>query len=103
MLLLGGLSQWADQWWDVGYGDLLADRFRLIAVDRLGHGDSDKPHETEPYDERLIVEDLLAVLDAEDAQRALVWVSRSAPRTQHHWRHSIRSVWRRWCQDQFQR
>ena len=73
LLLLGGLSQWADQWWDVGYGDLLADRFRLIAVDRLGHGASDKPHECELYDERLIVNDLVAVLDAERVERALVW------------------------------
>lgn len=48
LLLLGGLSQWADQWWDFGYADLLGDRFRLIAVDRLGHGESDKPHESEP-------------------------------------------------------
>ena len=73
LLLLGGLSQWADQWWDFGYADLLGGRFRLIAVDRLGHGESDKPHESEPYDERLIVEDLVAVLDAEGIHRALVW------------------------------
>jgi pimeloyl-ACP methyl ester carboxylesterase len=73
LLLIAGLSQWADQWWEFGYGDLLAAEYRLIAVDRLGHGASDKPRESELYDERLIADDLVAVLDAEEVERALVW------------------------------
>lgn len=41
----------------------------MIAIDRLGHGDSDKPHDAAEYLEHLIVSDIVAVLDAESADK----------------------------------
>ncbi len=73
LLLLSGGTQWADQWWECGYGELLEPRYRMIAIDRLGHGDSDKPTDWALYDERLIVDDIVAVLDAEGLHRVPVW------------------------------
>jgi pimeloyl-ACP methyl ester carboxylesterase len=73
LMLLCGWSRWADTWWDAGYVDGLGDGYRVIAVDRLGHGESDKPHDPAQYLEHLIVSDIVAVLDAEKVDRALVW------------------------------
>jgi pimeloyl-ACP methyl ester carboxylesterase len=73
LILLAGFSQWTDEWWDTGYIDRLRDNYRVIAVDRLGHGESDKPHEPTEYLEHLIVSDIVAVLDAEKLDQAIVW------------------------------
>ena len=73
LLLLCGWSRWADTWWDAGYVDGIGDEYRVIAVDRLGHGESDKPHDPVEYLEQLIVADIVGVLDAERVDRALVW------------------------------
>ena len=73
LVLLCGWSRWADTWWDAGYGDRLAEEYRVIAIDRLGHGESDKPHDAAVYEPRLIVSDIVAVLDAERVDSALVW------------------------------
>ena len=73
MVLLHGWSRWADTWWDAGYGDALNVDYRVIAVDWVGHGESDKPHAAVEYREGPIVADLVAVLDAERVDRALVW------------------------------
>ncbi len=62
----------SDQWFDVGYPDYL-DGFRLIAVDRLGHGESSRPADPAEYDERDIVADICAVLDALSITRTAVW------------------------------
>ena len=72
VLLLAGLSQWADQWFDEGYHRALGG-FRLIAIDRLGHGASDRPTAAGAYLEELVVGDTLAVLDAEAITRTAVW------------------------------
>lgn len=72
-MLLCGWSRWADTWWDAGYVEELAGDYRVIAIDRLGHGESDKPHDPALYREDLIVSDIVAVLDAEEAGRSLVW------------------------------
>lgn len=73
LVLLAGFSRWAENWWEVGYVAELRDAYRVIAIDRLGHGDSDKPHDAAEYLEHLIVSDIVAVLDAESVDRALVW------------------------------
>ncbi len=73
LVLLAGFSRWADNWWEVGYVTELRDAYRVIAIDRLGHGDSDKPHDASEYVDHLIVSDIVAVLDAESVDRALVW------------------------------
>jgi pimeloyl-ACP methyl ester carboxylesterase len=73
LVLLDGFSRWADNWWEVGYVSELRDSYRVIAIDRLGHGGSDKPHDPAEYLEHLIVSDIIAVLDAESVDSALVW------------------------------
>ena len=73
MLLLHGWSQHADEWWNAGYVDALSDSYRIIAIDRLGHGESDKPHDPVLYHEEHSVADLVALLDAEHVDRVLVW------------------------------
>ena len=73
MVLVAGWSQWADRWWEAGYADRLGGQYRVIAIDRLGHGESDKPHDASEYLEPLIVSDIVAVLDAEQVEHALVW------------------------------
>jgi pimeloyl-ACP methyl ester carboxylesterase len=73
VLLLQGWSRQADDWWDQGYVEALAEEYRVVAVDRLGHGQSDKPHDPALYLEEVIVSDLVAVLDAERIERLLVW------------------------------
>lgn len=73
LLLLHGWSRWADEWWEAGYGDNLASDYRVITVDWIGHGESDKPHDPANYREAPITADLVAVLDAEQVDRALVW------------------------------
>jgi pimeloyl-ACP methyl ester carboxylesterase len=73
LVLLCGWSMNADRWWATGYVDELSNDYRVIAIDRLGHGESDKPHDAALYEERLIVADLVAVLDAEGIDRATMW------------------------------
>jgi len=73
LVLLAGFSRRAGDWWDRGYVTELRDAYRVIAIDRLGHGDSDKPHDDAEYLEHLIVSDIVAVLDAEHVDRAAIW------------------------------
>jgi pimeloyl-ACP methyl ester carboxylesterase len=73
LVLLHGWSQMADAWWEAGYGDALVDDFKVIAIDRRGHGESDKPHDAALYVESVIVSDIVAVLAAEGVERAIVW------------------------------
>ena len=51
LLLLHGWSRWADDWWEAGYGEALVDRYRVIGVDWLGHGESDKSYDPADYRE----------------------------------------------------
>ena len=47
--------------------------FMAVAVDALGHGGSDRPHEVDAYESSGRVADFTAVLDALDIERAHVW------------------------------
>jgi pimeloyl-ACP methyl ester carboxylesterase len=62
LLVHGMFANWK-LWPDYGYVDGLKDDYRLIMVDVRGHGASDKPHDSRSYDERLLANDLVAVLD----------------------------------------
>lgn len=97
LLLLHGGSMWADTWWDAGHADELGGEFRVIAVDFLGHGDSDKPHDLADYHSDLMVSDVIAVLDAEQVERALVRDTRWEPRTRPGWRFASSAGSRRSC------
>ena len=56
-----GLLNWLNTGW---VRDLLRAGFRVIAIDQRGHGDSAKPHDPAKYTMELLVDDLLAVMDA---------------------------------------
>jgi pimeloyl-ACP methyl ester carboxylesterase len=73
LILVCGFTQWAEQWASAGYVTALADRFRVIRVDPLGHGSSDKPHLAEPYRWSSVIRDLLAVADAEALEKPMWW------------------------------
>jgi 2-succinyl-6-hydroxy-2,4-cyclohexadiene-1-carboxylate synthase len=60
----GSGSQWAPQI------EAYAEHFRTVAVDLLGHGRSDAPHDAARYRMERCVADLAAVLDAIDISRA---------------------------------
>lgn len=56
--------------------DGLAERVRLLAVDLIGHGASDRPHDPARYALSAVVDDLCDVLDALDVPRA-IWIGYS--------------------------
>jgi pimeloyl-ACP methyl ester carboxylesterase len=73
LMLVCGFSQWADQWVEAGYVSVLHDRFRVVRVDPLGHGRSDKPHDPRAYAWTSVIDDLVAVADAEAIDTAIWW------------------------------
>lgn len=73
LVLVDGFTMWAEQWVTAGYVSALEGRYRVIRVDPLGHGQSDKPHDAGAYTWRACISDLLAVVDAEHIDRAHWW------------------------------
>jgi len=72
VLLQHGLLSRRRTWHDNGLVAALAPEFRVVTVDSLGHGDSDKPADPRAYCRDARADDLAAVLDALDASRAHV-------------------------------
>jgi pimeloyl-ACP methyl ester carboxylesterase len=72
-VLAHGFSGNTTFWRGFGYVDQLGDEFRVVLFDARGHGKSDKPHEAAAYDHRLMVGDVLAVLDAAAIDKAHYW------------------------------
>ncbi len=70
VVLQHGLGARRLVWQELGYVAALADRFTVITVDSLGHGDSDKPTEAAPYARAERAGDIATVLDAEGIARA---------------------------------
>jgi pimeloyl-ACP methyl ester carboxylesterase len=73
MLLVHGILQSTTRWVEMGYLDAFADRRRVLAVDLLGHGRSDKPTDPGAYTVDGHLQDLLAVLDADESAGWDVW------------------------------
>ena len=73
VVLVPGFLQCATDWRDWGYIARLAPTHRVLAMDPLGHGRSDKPHEWEAYRIPDVAADIVAVLDAAGVERAAVW------------------------------
>ncbi|MGI9184803.1 MAG: alpha/beta fold hydrolase [Solirubrobacteraceae bacterium] len=73
VVLVPGTLSSAAQWELFGYTRALAIDARVVAVDPLGHGLSDKPHAPDAYAAEGVIADLLAVLDAADIEQATVW------------------------------
>jgi pimeloyl-ACP methyl ester carboxylesterase len=70
ILLVHGLFDSLDAWYEAGYVDSLKKNYQLILMDIRGHGASDKPHNPEMYRFELLVADLIAVLDALNVRKA---------------------------------
>ena len=70
LVLQHGLTSSILRWYEFGFVDALKTDYRLLLIDARGHGDSDKPHDAEAYDQKLMASDVIAVLDAENIDRA---------------------------------
>jgi pimeloyl-ACP methyl ester carboxylesterase len=73
LVLVAGTLCAARHWRDFGYVAPLAEDWRVINIDPLGHGASDAPHDADSYTAAGVTSDLVAVLDAEGVDRATVW------------------------------
>jgi len=70
VLLQHGLLSRRASWHRSGFVSALAREFRVVSVDSLGHGDSDKPADPLAYRKEARADDLAAVLDAVEIERA---------------------------------
>lgn len=73
LILLPGLLMSAARWRAIGYIDQFARDFRVLAIDPLGHGLSEKPHNPGAYRIEDCAADVRAVLDHATVDRAHVW------------------------------
>lgn len=73
VVLVPGQNMSAQRWVETGYVDALQDEYTVLAVDPLGHGDSDKPHDPECYAPERLTAHLLAAIDAADVSTAVIW------------------------------
>jgi pimeloyl-ACP methyl ester carboxylesterase len=73
LILIPGLGNGIQNWEDPGYLAALADRFKLISLDPLGHGSSAKPLAPDAYERRGVAADVIAVMDAEGHDSAHVF------------------------------
>ena len=70
VVLQHGFTGSLEDWFELGYVETLKDYYRLILMDARGHGASDKPHDHEAYDLKLMAEDVVAVLDHLNVSKA---------------------------------
>lgn len=69
-MLLHGFTLYLEFWHEAGYADSLRKNFKLILMDMRGHGDSDKPHESEAYKLELLVADVFSVMHDLNVRKA---------------------------------
>jgi pimeloyl-ACP methyl ester carboxylesterase len=72
VVLQHGLFSRRASWHESGFVAALAREFKVVTVDSLGHGDSDKPADARAYRRDARADDVAAVLDALDIERAHV-------------------------------
>lgn len=73
IVLLCGILMNRGRWHDVGYVDRLSERYRVVTIDPLGHGESDKPHDVAAYTPAELVDHVACVMVAERIDTAVVW------------------------------
>lgn len=73
LVLITGLTGSAQQMREDGYVGRLAAARRVLNVDPLGHGRSEKPYGWEAYRSPDVAADVIAVLDAAGIERAALW------------------------------
>jgi len=64
LVLVHGFLDDLESWHELGYVDSLKRDYKLIPIDIRGHGGSDKPHDPDAYKLKLLVADVIAVMDA---------------------------------------
>lgn len=70
LLLHHGFTSSLEAWRFFGFTEVLRQHYRVISFDALGHGLSDKPHDSAAYTQQQRCRDALAVLDAAGVGRA---------------------------------
>ena len=70
LVLQHGLTSSILRWYEFGFVDALKSDYKLLLIDARGHGDSDKIQGAESYDQKLMASDVVAVLDAENVDKA---------------------------------
>lgn len=73
VVLIPGLMQSASDYRQAGYVNQLEANRRVLIVDPLGHGRSDKPHEAQAYRAPDVAADVIAVMDAAGLEKATLW------------------------------
>ena len=74
IILISGFSQSGGDWWELGYVDrLVALGRRVLVVDPLGHGTSDRPHDPSAYKWPGVALDIVATMDAAGIADATLW------------------------------
>lgn len=73
LLIVPTLFQSAASWRGLGYVERLAADHRIIVMDPLGHGESDRPHDPEAYEVEAAVGHVTAVLANEDITDVVLW------------------------------
>src|SRR3954447_11053440 len=63
LVLVHGFTDSLATWYELGYVDVLAPNYKVILVDMLGHGGSDKPHDPDVYGSTAMARHVVAVLD----------------------------------------
>ena len=63
LVLMQGITNAIEPWRYFGYVEPLKSDYQLVLIDTRGHGASDKPHEPEAYQRRVLVSDVLVVFD----------------------------------------
>ncbi|MBI3746113.1 MAG: alpha/beta fold hydrolase [Chloroflexi bacterium] len=73
IVLIPGGTMSAGDWRDAGYVDHLVGSHRVLSVDPVGLGQSDKPHDPGVYRLPDVATDIVAVMDAAGVDRAVLW------------------------------
>lgn len=73
LVLQHGFTQNLKRWQMAGYVDALKSDYQLILIDARGHGESDKPYDSDAYTLPLRVGDVVAVLDDLNIDKAHYW------------------------------
>jgi pimeloyl-ACP methyl ester carboxylesterase len=73
IILIPGGTMSAGDWRDAGYVDQLATSHRVVSVDPLGLGLSDKPHDPGEYRLPDVAADIISAMDAAGVDRAVMW------------------------------
>ncbi len=73
VVMVHGFSDSIEDWREAGYVDALKADFKLVMLDCLGHGKSDKPRAPEAYTMSRRVADVVAALDELGIESAAYW------------------------------